>query len=34
MLLEQKDNFLKTETEIGLTEEICNTAIKILNNKS
>ena len=31
MLYEQKDNFVETKTEIGLTEQDYNKAIKILN---
>lgn len=31
MLLEQKDYFIKTNSEIGLTDELANKAIEILN---
>lgn len=32
MLLEQKDNFIQCQSNIGLTREIANKAIQILNN--
>jgi hypothetical protein len=31
MLLEQKDNFIKCDSKIGLTKEIADNAIEILN---
>jgi hypothetical protein len=34
MLLEQKDHFLNTNSEIGLTDEIVESAVAILNNCS
>ena len=32
MLLEQKDNFVQCNSEVGLTQELVNKAIQILNN--